>query len=55
MAQIFFNIKSVFWIGIRQVFVLRVPGYIILVAEEWTDALHLQDALAAIHHRQLIG
>ena len=29
-------------------------GDVVLVAEEGADALHLQDALAAVHHGQFV-
>ena len=54
-AQIFCNIKSVLLAGIQQVFILRMFGNVKFVAEKRPYALHLQDALAAVHHRQFIG
>ena len=39
----------------QQVFILRMFGNVKFVAEKRLYALHLQDALAAVHHRQFIG
>ena len=49
------NIKIILLTVIEQVLVLRVLGYIKLVGEKRPYALHLQDALAAVHHRKFVG
>ena len=52
--QIFLNIKVVLLAGIQQIFVLRVLGNVKFVAEKRSDALHLLDTLAFVHHRQFV-
>ena len=41
-------------ISIGQVLVIWVPGDIVLVRQEGPDAAQLQNALAAVHNRQLV-
>ena len=53
-AQKLRNIKVILFAGIQQVLVLRMLGNIEFVGEKRSDTLHLQDALAAIHHRKLV-
>ena len=47
--------RVVIAVTFQQVFVLRVSGDVKFVAVKRPYALHLQDALAAVHHRQSIG
>ena len=53
-VQIFFNIEDVFGVIVRGQLVVGVLGQIVLVRKKRSDAAQLQDALAAVQHRQLI-
>ena len=55
MGQVAFHIKSILRIIIRKLFILWVACYIIFVREKWPNTLHLKDAFAVVHHRNLIG
>lgn len=53
-AEKLLHVEPVSFVVIGQVFVLRVFGDVELVTEKGPDALHLQNALAAVHDGQLI-
>ena len=53
-VQIFFNIEGVFGVVVRGQLVVRVLGQVVLVAQKRAYTPQLQDALAAIQHRQLV-
>ena len=53
-VQIFFYIEGVFGVVVRGQLVVGVLGQIVLVRKKRSDAAQLQDALAAVQHRQLI-
>ena len=53
-VQIFFNIEGVFGVIVRGQLVVGVLGQVVLVRKKRSDAAQLQDALAAVQHRQLI-
>ena len=48
------NVKGEFLVKICRIFVVWVLRQVILIGQERTHAAKLQDALAAIHHGQLI-
>ena len=50
-----FHVKSILRMIIRKLFILWVVRYIVLIREKWSDALHLKDTFAIVHHRNLIG
>ena len=49
-----FNVKGVFLIGVGKVLVAGMFRYIKLVAEKRPHPSKLQDALASVHHRDLV-
>ena len=51
-VQILFNIEDVFGVIVRGQLVVRVLGQVVLVAQKRSDATQLQNALAAVQHRQ---
>ena len=51
-VQIFFNIESVFGVIVRGQLVVGMLGQIVLVRKKRSDATQLQNALAAVQHRQ---
>ena len=53
--QEFFNVKGVLFVIIRQIFIVRVLGNIVLVGEKRPDAAYLQKTLAAVHDGQFIN
>ena len=53
-VQILFNIEDVFGVVVRGQLVVRVLGQVVLVAQKRAYTPQLQDALAAIQHRQLV-
>ena len=53
-VQIFFNIKGVFGVVIRGQLVVGVLGQVVFVREKRSDATQLQNALAAVQHRQFV-
>ena len=54
MAHVFFNIKSLFGIEIRQLPISLMLLDIVFVGKEWSDSAQLQNAFPAVHHRQFI-
>ena len=48
------NVEGEFLVEICRIFVVWVLCQVILIGQERTHAAKLQDALAAIHHGQLI-
>ena len=54
MAQIFFNIQSIFRIIVGSQLVVGVLRQVILVGKEWAHTAQLQNALAAIQNSKLI-
>ena len=53
-VQIFFNIKGVFGVVVRGQLVVGMLGQVVLVRKEGAHTPQLQDALAAVQHRQLV-
>ena len=53
-GKILFNAKCVLGVRVRQILIIGVLGDVVLIREEGAHAPKLQDALAAVHHRQLI-
>ena len=53
-VQIFFNIEGVFGVIVRGQLVVGVLGQVVLVAQKRAYTPQLQDALAAVQHRQLV-
>ena len=53
-VQILFNIEDVFGVVVRGQLVVRVLGQVVLVAQKRAYTPQLQDALAAVQHRQLV-
>ena len=53
-VQIFFNIEGVFGVLVRGELVVGVLGQVVLVRKKRSDATQLQNALAAVQHRQLV-
>ena len=51
-VQIFFNIEGVFGVVVRGQLVVGVLGQVVFVREKRSDATQLQNALAAVQHRQ---
>ena len=51
-VQIFFNIKGVFGVVVRGQLVVGMLGQVVLVRKKWSDTTQLQNALAAVQHRQ---
>ena len=49
-----FNVKGVFLVGVGKVLVAGMLRYIKLVAEKRPHSPKLQDALASVHHRDLV-
>ena len=49
-----FNVKFIFWVCIRQVFVIPVLRDIKLIGQKRPHAAKLQDALGAVQHGKLI-
>ena len=53
-GEVFLDIKGVPWVRVRQILIIGVLGDIVLIREEGAHAPKLQDALAAVQHRQLV-
>ena len=53
-GEVFLDIKGVPWVRVRQILIIGVTGDIVLIREEGAHAPKLQDALAAVQHRQLV-
>ena len=53
-GEILFDIKGVPWVCVRQILIIGVTGDVVLIREEGAHAPKLQDALAAVQHRQLV-
>ena len=53
-VKIFFNIKRIFGVVVGGQFIVWMLGQVVLVAQKRAHAPQLQDALAAIQHRQFI-
>ena len=53
-VQIFFNIEDVFWVIVGGQLVVGMLGQVVLVRKKRSDTTQLQNALAAVQHRQLI-
>ena len=53
-VQIFFNIEGVFGVVVGSQLVVGVLGQVVLVAQKRAHTTQLQDALAAVQHRQLV-
>ena len=53
-GEVFLDIKGVPWVRVRQILIIGVLGDVVLIREEGAHAPKLQDALAAVQHRQLI-
>ena len=51
-VQIFFNIEGVFGVVVRGQLVVGVLGQVVLVAQKRAHTPQLQNALAAVQHRQ---
>ena len=51
-VQIFFNIEGVFGVVVRGQLVVGMLGQVVLVRKKWSDTTQLQNALAAVQHRQ---
>ena len=51
-VQIFFNIEGVFWVVVGGQLVVGMLGQVVLVRKKWSDTTQLQNALAAVQHRQ---
>ena len=54
MVQELLDIERVLGVIIGCVFVVRMLREVILVAQKWAHTAQLEDALAAIQHRQFI-
>lgn len=53
-GEVLFDIKGVPWVRVRQILIIGVTGDVVLIREEGAHAPKLQDALAAVHHRQFV-
>lgn len=53
-GEILFDIKGVPWVRVRQILIIGVTGDVVLIREEGAHSPKLQDALAAVQHRQLV-
>ena len=53
-VQIFFNIEGVFGVVVRGQLVVGMLGQVVLVRKKGSDTTQLQNALAAVQHRQLV-
>ena len=53
--QEFFNVKGVLFVIIRQIFIVRVFGNIVLTGEKRSDTPDLQEAFTAVHHGELVN
>ena len=53
-GEVFLDIEGVPWVRVRQILIIGVTGDIVLIREEGAHAPKLQDALAAVQHRQLV-
>ena len=53
-VQIFFNIEGVVWVVVGGQLVVGVLGQVVLVRKKRSDTTQLQNALAAVQHRQLV-
>ena len=51
-VQIFFNIEGVFGVVVGGQLVVGMLGQVVLVRKKWSDTTQLQNALAAVQHRQ---
>ena len=54
-GQELFDIESVLFVRVGSQEIVRVLRQIVFIRKERTDAAQLQDALAAVQHRQLIN
>ena len=53
-VQIFFNIEDIFGVVIRGQLIVGVLGQVVFVRKEGAHTTQLQNALAAVQHRQLV-
>ena len=53
-VQIFFNIEDIFGVVIRGQLIVGVLGQVVFVLKEGAHTTQLQNALAAVQHRQLV-
>lgn len=53
-GEVFLDIKGVPWVRVRQILIIGVTGDVVLIREEGAHAPKLQDALAAVQHRQFV-
>ena len=53
-GEVFLDIKGVPWVRVRQILIIGMFGDVVLIREEGAYAPKLQDALAAVQHRQLV-
>ena len=53
-GEVFLDIKGIPWVRVRQILIIGVTGDVVLIREEGAHTSKLQDALAAVQHRQLI-
>ena len=53
-GEVFLDIEGVPWVRVRQILIIGVTGDVVLIREEGAHAPKLQDALAAVQHRQLV-
>ena len=53
-GEVLLDIKGVPWVCVRQILIIGVTGDVVLIREEGAHAPKLQDALAAVQHRQLV-
>ena len=51
-VQILFNIEGVFGVVVGGQLVVGMLGQVVLVRKKWSDTTQLQNALAAVQHRQ---
>ena len=54
MREELFNVKFIFGVCVRQVFVIPVLRDIEFIGQKWPHAAKLQDALGAVQHGKLI-
>ena len=55
VPQVGFYMKSVLGIGVGQHPVTLVPGDVVFIREEGTNAPQLEDTLVAVHDRELVA
>jgi len=54
MVEKFLDVKAVLRVAVRRVLEIRVPCQVVLVRQERPHAPELEDALAAVQHRQFV-